>query len=209
MTEAGGYRERMREHLGVDPGTDPRTQRTRLSIARAVSSLAATSTSAVTVSAVAMAAAVTRPSFYNHFDSVEQAAAYAMSLDFDDFQLLDYSSRRRHVPPKAVGLATLSRILDYLSANRELYRLASTWRNSSGRSGLTELLFDQVVSFRREFGDPDAPFADAENLYISAGMSGYLSAAVEGQFGDDRDAIVAELYALLPHWMTAPSLPEQ
>jgi AcrR family transcriptional regulator len=48
-----------------------------------------------TVSAITEAAKVHRATFYNHFSSVEEAAAYALSIGFEDFQRRDYGDRHR------------------------------------------------------------------------------------------------------------------
>jgi hypothetical protein len=62
---------------------------------------------------------VHRATFCNHFTSVEEVA-YAISIGFDEFQLLDYGGRHLGADPANVALRALRAILDYLSGHREL-----------------------------------------------------------------------------------------
>jgi hypothetical protein len=52
--------------------------------------------------------------FCNHFTSVEEAA-YAISVGFGEFQLLDYGGRHLGADPANVALRTLRAILDYVT----------------------------------------------------------------------------------------------
>jgi hypothetical protein len=79
---------------------------------------------------------------------------------------------------KQVAIRTLSAIFDYLRANPRLTQLASAWTAPSGLAGIAALLRRQVRIFREEFGDPGAPDAEWEDIYVASGMFGIFTAAL-------------------------------
>ncbi|MGI5134242.1 MULTISPECIES: hypothetical protein [unclassified Streptomyces] len=177
-------------------------------MAEAVARLTSRSVAVPTISAITEEAQVHRATFYNHFNSVEEAAAYAISIGFEEFQLFDYGDRHLGADPTSVALRTLRAILGYLATHRELYRLASSWRSPTGYMGITDLLVEQVHNFREQFGDERAASGEAaalEDLYVGAGMSGVLSAAVEGVLGLEHPRVAEILLSMLPDWMRYPS----
>jgi AcrR family transcriptional regulator len=190
----------------IDPA-DPRASRSRRALAQAIGRLAVDPGAIPTISAITGAAKVHRATFYNHFSSVEEAAAYALSTGFEEFRLLDYGDRHRGADATSVALRTLRGILDYLRGNRELYRLASSWRSDSGLTGVTDLIVEQVRSFRAEFGGTHAGSGEAEtteDIYIASGMEGVFAAAVEETLGFDHARTAELLFSLLPEWMRQP-----
>jgi hypothetical protein len=125
----------------------------------------------------------------------------------EEFQLLDQGDRHLGADLTNVALRTVRAILDHLSEHRELYRLASSWRSVIGLIGITDLLVEQVHSFRVEFGGDHSGSGEAEttaDIYTAAGMDGVFSAAVEGALGSDHARIAEMLFSLVPEWMRRP-----
>jgi AcrR family transcriptional regulator len=118
-------------------------------MAQAIARLASGPAAIPTISAITEAN-VHRTTFYNRFTSAEEA--YAISIGFEEFQLLDYGGRHLGADPTNVALRTLRAILDYVTEHREPYRLASSGRSATGLACITDLLVEQVHSFRVEFG---------------------------------------------------------
>jgi AcrR family transcriptional regulator len=187
--------------------TDPRATRSRRALAHEIGRLAAGPAAIPTISAITEAAKVHRATIYNHFTSVEAAAAYAISIGFEEFQLLDYGDRHLGADPTNVALRTIRAILDYLTEHRELYRLASSWRSATGLTGITDLLVEQVHSFRVEFGGEHSGSGEVEtteDIYIASGIEGACASAVEGALGSNHARTAELLFSLLPEWMRQP-----
>lgn len=185
---------------------DPRFIRSRRTIAKALTELMARSMTTPSVSTVAAAAGIHRATFYNHFESVEEAAVYVITDDFRVMRTLDFGDRELDADPTAVAMTTLNAMLDSLRQRRNLFLLASTYRAPSGLMGMGDLLLDQVRNFRRAFaGSERRPDAHnlVEDVYTASGMNGVLSAAVAGAFDVEPEQTALLLYAALPGWMRA------
>ncbi|WP_435292815.1 TetR/AcrR family transcriptional regulator [Streptosporangium sp. G11] len=156
---------------------------------------------------MAEAAGIHRATFYNHFDSLEEAAVYVIADDFRALRTLDLSDRQLGADPTTVALATLNAMLDSLRQRRSLFLLASTWQSPSGLPGIGDLLVDQVRSLRRDFGGGERE-SDAhdsiEDVYTASGVNGVFSAAVGGSLDVEPEEIAVHLYAVLPDWIRRP-----
>ncbi|MFJ9034546.1 TetR/AcrR family transcriptional regulator [Streptomyces sp. NPDC102274] len=191
---------------------DPRFTRSRQAIANALAEHMQRTRTCPSVSALAEAAGIHRATFYNHFDSVEEAAVYVIAGDFRALHDLNISDRHKGADPAAVAVATLNAMLDSLRQRRSLFLLASTWRSSSGLMGIGDLLLDQLYALRRDLGVDEresGPNNSVEDVYTASGVHGVFSAAVGGNTDCDPDEISVRLYALLPEWIRRPrdSLP--
>jgi hypothetical protein len=123
----------------------------------------------------------------------------ARSLLGREFQLLGQGDRHLGADLTSVALRTVRAILDHLSEHRELYRLASSWRSVMGLIGITDLLVEQVHSFRVEFGGDHSGSGEAEttaDIYRAACADGVFSAAVECAPRFDHVRIAEMLF----HW---------
>ncbi|MGW5868653.1 TetR/AcrR family transcriptional regulator [Streptomyces sp. NPDC055239] len=188
-------------------GADPRFTRSRRAIADALADLMLRTQSCPSISALATAAGIHRATFYNHFDSLEEAAVYVIAEDFRALRTLDLSDRQLGADPTAVALATLNSMLDSLRQRRSLFLLASTWQSPSGLPGIGDLLVDQVRSLRRDFGggERESEARDwVEDVYTASGVNGVFSAAVGGSLGVEPEEIAVRLYAVLPDWIRQP-----
>lgn len=145
-----------------------------------------------------------RATFYNHFDSVEEAAVYVIADDFRALHVLNISDRHMGADPTAVAVATLNAMLDSLRQRRSLFLLASTWRSPSGLMGIGDLLLEQLRALRRDLGTDEresGPHNSVEDVFTASGVHGVFSAAVGGNTDCDPEEIAARLYALLPDWI--------
>ncbi|MEB3961448.1 TetR/AcrR family transcriptional regulator [Streptomyces kunmingensis] len=186
---------------------DPRFTRSRQAIADALADLMERTRSCPSVSALAEAAGIHRATFYNHFDSVEEAAVYVIADDFRALHDLNIRDRHRGADPTAVAVATLNAMLDSLRQRKSLFLLASTWRSSSGLMGIGDLLLEQLHALRRDLGvDEQESGANnsVEDVYTASGVHGVFSAAVGGNTDCDPEEITVRLYALLPQWIRRP-----
>ncbi|MFJ2259435.1 TetR/AcrR family transcriptional regulator [Streptomyces sp. NPDC087844] len=186
---------------------DPRFTRSRRAIADALADLMQRTHTCPSVSALAEAAGIHRATFYNHFDSVEEAAVYVIADDFRALHDLNISSRHRGAEPAEAAVATLNAMLDSLKQRRDLFLLASTWRSSSGLMGIGDLLLDQLHALRRDLGVNEresGPHNSVEDVYTASGVHGVFSAAVGGNTDCDPEEIAVRLYALLPSWIHRP-----
>ncbi|MFE1794541.1 TetR/AcrR family transcriptional regulator [Streptomyces sp. NPDC059517] len=189
---------------------DPRFTRSRRAIADALADLMQRKQTTPSVSALAEAAGIHRATFYNHFDSVEEAAVYVIADDFRALHDLNISDRRRGGEPAEVAVATLNAMLDTLKQRRSLFLLASTWRSSSGLMGIGDLLLEQLHALRRDLGVDEresGPQNSVEDVYTASGVHGVFSAAVGGNTDCDPEEIAVRLYALLPDWIHHPPQP--
>lgn len=188
-------------------GEDPRFTRSREAIAETLAGLMQRTDTCPSVSTLAGAAGIHRATFYNHFDSVEQAAVHVITSDFRALRALDFGDRQLGTDPASVALATLTTMLETLRRRRSLFLLASTWQSPSGLMGIGDLLVDQIRNFRHEFGG-DEQQSDAgsavEDIYTACGMNGVLSAALGDGLDGEPEEIARRLYAALPDWMQRP-----
>ncbi|MCS7483314.1 TetR/AcrR family transcriptional regulator [Umezawaea endophytica] len=183
---------------------DPRFTRSRRAISDALADLVRRTESCPSVSALAEAAGIHRATFYNHFDSVEEAAVHVIAEDFRALHDLNISDRRKGADPTAVAVATLNAMLDSLRQRRSLFLVASTWRSPSGLMGIGDLLLEQLHALRRDLGVDEQGSDSVEDVYTASGVHGVFSAAVGGTADCDQEEIAVRLYALLPDWIRHP-----
>ncbi|GAA2222215.1 hypothetical protein GCM10010413_13420 [Promicromonospora sukumoe] len=187
-------------------GEDPRFTRSRQAITEALGRLLQQMGPYPSVAAVASAAGVHRATFYNHFQSVEEAAVSLIAEDFRALRTADPGETTPAVDPAAAALTTLEAMLETLRQRRNVFLVASAWRSPSGLMGISDLLVEQVRDLRRASGGATAGAGDdVEDVYAACGINGVLSAAVGGSLGDRPEEIAARLYAVLPAWMRRPS----
>jgi AcrR family transcriptional regulator len=156
----------------------------------------------VTISSVSDAAAVSRVTFYNNFTGLEEAAWFAVAAELRGLLDRDVEERELGTPPPEVGVDSLRQVIDMLRDNHDLTRLANAYRDDSGLPGIAAVLLTIVREFRSLFGDPDAPHAEAENIYVASGLHGVFQVAVEN--GEDSASVARTAFALLPAWMREP-----
>ncbi|MFE6888073.1 TetR/AcrR family transcriptional regulator [Streptomyces sp. NPDC057694] len=186
---------------------DPRFTRSRRAIADTLADLVERTQSCPSVSALAQAAGIHRATFYNHFDSVEEAAVYVIADDFRALHDLNIRDRQMGADPTAVAVATLNAMLASLRQRKSLFLLASTWRSSSGLMGIGDLLLEQLHALRRDLGvdeQESEAHNSVEDVYTASGVHGVFSAAIGGNTDCDPDEIAARLYDLLPQWIRQP-----
>lgn len=187
---------------------DPRFTRSRRAIADTLADLMQQTQSCPSVSALADAAGIHRATFYNHFDSVEEAAVYVIAEDFRALHDLNISDRQMGADPTAVAVTTLNAMLDSLRRRRSLFLLASAWRSPSGLMGIGDLLLDRLQALRRDLGineQESGPHNSVEDVYTASGVHGVFAAAVGGNTNCDPGEIAVQLQALLPQWVRLPA----
>lgn len=156
----------------------------------------------LTIPAVCAAAGVTRGTFYNHFQSLEEAAWFAMLDSFDELLSQDAAARREGADPAVVGRDSLRKIVELLRVDGALARLSDTYPSDSVLPGLADVILTQIRWFRTEFSSPTAADSAAEEIYIAAGLYALLMA---GARSDQEAADVASVaQSLLPDWMRHP-----
>ncbi len=186
---------------GLPSEQDPRFRRSRESIIVALRDTAR-SGRPVTVSSVSSAAGVTRATFYNHFQTLEEAAWLALLDSFGQLLAVDIDKRRRGAAAELVGVQSLRKLVELLRVDAELARLAEAHRERSVLPGLAGIVLEQVHRFRAEFSAPADADADAEDVYVAAGLYALIATGARG----DREAadVASTAYSMLPEWMRRP-----
>jgi len=156
----------------------------------------------LTISAVSSAAGVTRATFYNHFESLQEAAWFAMSDSYDQLLAQDVAARHEGGDPDRVGIESLRKIVEMLRADRELVRLADTYEVYSVLPGLADLHLSAQRRFRANFGPPEPVEPGAEDIYIAAGLYALLATGARGT--EDAEHVASVAYSILPDWMRNP-----
>ena len=181
---------------------DPRSLRSREQILAALHDTARAGT-LTSISALSTAAGVTRATFYNHFDTIEQAAWTAISESFDELLEQDVNDRRQGIDPATVGITSLTRIIEVLRAEQQLVRLAEGYGDESDLPGLAGIILALTHGFRANSNEPTTDISAAQDVYVSAGLYALLSSAARGH--DDAASAAAVAYSFLPEWMQRPS----
>jgi len=156
----------------------------------------------LTISAVSSAAGVTRATFYNHFESLQEAAWFAMSESYEQLLAQDVAARHEGEDPDRVGIESLRKIVEMLRADRELVRLADTYEVYSVLPGLADIHLSTQRRFRANFGPPAPVDPAAEDIYIAAGLYALLANGARGT--DDAEHVASIAYSILPDWMRNP-----
>ncbi|CAN5458472.1 hypothetical protein BH10ACT1_BH10ACT1_21500 [soil metagenome] len=156
-----------------------------------------------TISSVSAAAGVTRATFYNHFESLEEAAWLAMAESFERLLDDDGTARRGGSAPDLVGVESLRRVVELLRVDGELVRIADGHRTPSTLAGVADIVLGTVRRFRADFGPPSGEEAASEDVYIASGLYGVLVTGARS--GRDAAQVATSAYALLPGWMRKPS----
>ncbi|MCS5733749.1 TetR/AcrR family transcriptional regulator [Herbiconiux daphne] len=182
---------------------DPRSRRSREQILAALHRLARAG-ELDTISSLSSAAGVTRATFYNHFDTIEEAAWFALVDSFDHYLAHDLDERRSGVAPEVVGIDSLRRIIVLLRAEQQLVRLGENYDDESGLPGLAGIVLTLTRRFRADAGVASTETTDAEDIYVSAGLYAVMAIGAKGV--DDPGQVAATAYSFLPDWMRHPPL---
>ena len=189
--------------MGARPASDdPRSLRSREQILAALHETARAGT-LTSISALSTAAGVTRATFYNHFDTIEEAAWTAISESFDELLEQDLSDRRQGTDPATVGIRSLTRIIEVLRAEPQLVRFAEAFSDESDLPGLAGIILALTHGFRANSDEPSTEISAAQDVYVSAGLYALLAEAARGD--SDPAAAAAVAYSLLPEWMQRPT----
>jgi len=184
--------------MGARPASaDPRSRRSREQILEALHRLAREGELG-SIAALSAAAGVTRATFYNHFDTLEEAAWFAMLDSFDRILALGQEEEEHGVTAEASGLHSLRLIVEILRSEPQLVRLADAHNDGSNLPGLAEIFRVQTRIVWRESGR-ESPTAEVEVTYAAAGLYAVLAIGARGQ--DDPAEIARVAYSLLPDWM--------
>ncbi|MCU1679806.1 MAG: hypothetical protein JWQ81_545 [Amycolatopsis sp.] len=129
---------------------DARIVRTTQAVEHAVVELAAeTPVSQLTVSELCTRAGVTRRTFYNRFDSPQEALIQALRRDLAELAETDTQRRARAGQPPTVLLRMANAdIFDHVSRYQNIYRQALA---TSADAGLFDVLVDHFVSYSLAF----------------------------------------------------------
>ena len=180
--------------------SDPRSQRSRQQILDALHRRAQQGELG-SISALSADAGVTRATFYNHFDTIEEAAWFAILDSFDHLLAQSFQMRDDGIPFGEAAITSLRSIVELLRAEPSLVHLADAYDNGSDLRGLGEIF---RVQNRIVFADSGntSDIAEVEVTYAAAGLYAVLAIGAKGN--DDPEKIARVAHSLLPEWMRQP-----
>jgi len=180
--------------------SDPRSQRSRQQILDALHRQAREG-ELTSISSLSAAAGVTRATFYNHFDTVEEAAWFAILDSFDHLLARAFEEREEGISFQTAAIKSLRLIVELLRAEPQLVHLADAFDNGSDLRGLGEIFRVQNRLVWADSGNA-SDIAEVEVTYAAAGLYAVLSIGARGD-GDPED-IATVAHSLLPEWMRQP-----
>ena len=165
---------------------DPRALRSRRLLVAAYLALASTPRRpGLTISELVAEAGLHRSSFYAHFASVEDLAAYAVGEHLSE---IHEDNLRRHAARSMASADSNVRVV------RDILHLAQA-EGSPLRAALHQ---DRALAEQRRQA--------VSSEYIGHALSALVSAWLLGELELPEDAFVAGLTALLPPWIMQPEL---
>ena len=181
--------------------SDPRSRRSRQQILDAMHRQARAG-ELTSISSLSEAARVTRATFYNHFDTFEEAAWFANLDSFDQLIERAFKKRDEGIQLTVAAIENLGLIVELLRAEPQLFHLADRYDNGSDLRGVGEIFRVQNRIVWVDSGDESAT-AEVEITYAAAGLYAVLSIGARGE--DDAEEIARVAHSLLPEWMRRPN----
>lgn len=187
--------------MGARPiSSDPRSQRSRQGILDALHRQARDG-QLTSISSLSADAGVTRATFYNHFETIEEAAWFAVLDTFNHILERDFEDRRQGMSLEAAGIESLRLIVEMLRSEPQLVRLADAYEDGSNLPGLAEVFRVQNRIVWADSGN-ESDTAEVEITYAAAGLYAVLLTGARGQ--DDPAGVARVAHSLLPEWMRQP-----
>lgn len=184
--------------MGARPiSSDPRSQRSRQQILDALHRQAREG-ELTSISSLSAAAGVTRATFYNHFDTMEEAAWFAILDSFDHILARAFEERRQGITFDVAGIESLRLIVQVFRTEPQLVRLADAYDNGSDLPGIVDIFRAQTGIIWADSGNKTAT-AEVEITYAAAGLFAVLSIGARGELDPEQVARVA--HSQLPEWM--------
>ncbi|WP_157109221.1 TetR/AcrR family transcriptional regulator [Cryobacterium arcticum] len=177
--------------------SDPRSQRSRQQIFAAMHSQARAG-ELTSISSLSESAGITRATFYNHFDTFEEAAWFAILDSFDHLIAQAFERRDEGIELAVAAIENLRTIVELLRAEPQLFHLADSYDNGSDLRGIAEIIRVQNRIVWVDSGD-DSATAEVEITYAAAGLYAVLSMGARSE--DDAGEIARVAHSLLPDWM--------
>jgi AcrR family transcriptional regulator len=187
--------------MGARPiSSDPRSQRSRQQILDALHRQAREG-ELTSISSLSEAAGVTRATFYNHFDTVEEAAWFAILDSFDHLLARAFREREEGASFEAAAIENLRVMVELLRAESRLVHLADAYDNGSDLRGIGEIFRVQNRIVWADSGR-ESDTAEVEVTYAAAGLYAVLAVGARGD--GDPGEIARVAHSLLPEWMRRP-----
>ncbi len=185
--------------------TDPRTRRTVALLGRAMNSLLEThSISEINVSELCRVAGIHRTTFYKHFSSVAEFAAYTFARLIDDLAGVSEDG----LPDSADEVPeqyrqALSRMLDHIAEQRTAYRrLFASGGDHHFQRIVADVLAERAVEANRRLAERGREIS--VDQATAARMVGAACAAALGVWSEqeetDSDRRSREIMSVLPPW---------
>ncbi|WP_413452301.1 TetR/AcrR family transcriptional regulator [Georgenia phoenicis] len=187
--------------------TDPRTRRTLALLERAMTSLLETqSISEINVSELCRVAGIHRTTFYKHFSSVAEFAAYMFSALIEDLSTVDPAALPEDMDEVTETYrAALEGMLDHVARNRPAYRrLFASDGDHQFQRIVADAMAQRAAEAHRRLADRGRTI-DIDDA-TAAQMVGAACAAAVGVWAaqDTTDSArrAHEIMAGLPAWWT-------
>lgn len=189
---------------------DPRPAATRSALRSALSrSFQSQEYAQISVTELAKEAGVSRRSFYQHYESIDEVAGELVAELFE--QIAAEDQWKRVISGRFgydVGRESLRLVLGHVEENPELYRRLVTWAEPEGTgSSFTQrvgLATQRVVEFLR----PELPPARAElaAAVIAGGLVSAVRYWLDANPRPEMEAFLDDYMETLPAWLVAREL---
>lgn len=177
--------------------SDPRSQRSRQQILDALHRQAQDGELG-SIASLSAAAGVTRATFYNHFDTIEEAAWFAILDSFDHLLARAFKEREEGIAFEDAAIKNLREMVELLREEPQLVHLADAHDNGSDLRGIAEIFRVQNRLVWADSGN-ESTTAEVEVTYAAAGLYAVLAIGAKGT--GDPEEIARIAHSLLPDWM--------
>jgi AcrR family transcriptional regulator len=190
-----------------DP-SDPRAVRSRAALLAAALRLAEQAPATLTVGTLIDAAAVSRSTFYAHFDDLDDVYFALLDESLDGISADDLAARSRGDDPAEIALRGHARVIRHLAEHRALFAsVLAPPKRARVRARFTRRLADLFIrSVEASPAHPDRAALELWALYTAGGFTAAVAEWLTGEVDVDEAELTRLLTSMSPPWFrSSPS----
>lgn len=190
------------------PSEDPRAQRTRELIFRAVETLAAEDANTLSVSDIVRVAEISRSSFYAHFSDVDELAAAFLHATFTEIGTAEGGIRIEGESSAETARRGYRRLVAHIVDHYTVYQSTLTLppMRKAYDDAVAAYACSLVLSIAEQTVTPRGSVPEIVATYAAGGVIAVIRSWLNGTVSMSDDELVEQLVMLLPPW-TLPSGP--